>query len=117
MKENKNQKVNSKAELKEVKKPKKKRSKSILLLFVALFGLTLSAAITIVNQNIAISEKKAELAALEAELQIVEIENDYLEEVKNYKGEDRDEYIENIAREDMDYIKNGERVFVNVSGN
>lgn len=101
----------------EVKTKKKKISKKFVLLYIAVFAFALYAAITIISQNAQISEKRAELAALEEELQIIEIENDYLEQVKNYKGEDLNEYIEEIAREDLDYIKNGERVFINVSGN
>ena len=42
---------------------------------------------------------------------------DELKDIKNYKGAERDDYIENIAREDLNYLKNGERVFINVSGN
>lgn len=117
MKEKRARKNEEQKKLREVITPKKKSSKSFILLFIAIFAFALYSAITIVSQNEAIREKRAELAALEEELQIIEIENDYLEEVKNYKGKDLDEYIENIAREDLDYVKNGERVFINVSGN
>lgn len=107
---------NSQNEIKEVKPKKKKLSKRFFLLYLAIFGFALYASITIINQHIAINEKRTELQVLQEELQIIEIENDYLDEVKNYKGDDLDEYIENIAREDLDYVKNGERVFINVSG-
>ena len=117
MREKRAKKGQEQKKLREVITPKKKLSKSMILLFGAIFAFALYSAIIIVGQNTAIKEKRAELAALEEELQIIEIENDYLEQVKNYKGKDLDEYIENIAREDLDYIKNGERVFVNVSGN
>lgn len=103
--------------MQEVKPIRKKLSKKHLLLYVALFGFVLYSAITIINQNIAISEKRQELAALQQELEIIDIENQYLEEVKNYKGDDLDEFIKDKARKDLDYINNGERVFVNVYGN
>ena len=51
------------------------------------------------------------------QISITEIEIDELKDIKNYKGAERDDYIENIAREDLNYLKNGERVFINVSGN
>lgn len=107
---------NVQTNIKEVKPKRKRKFKRYIILYIAIFGFTLYAAITIINQNIEINKKKEELAALEEQLSIVEIENDYLEEIKNYEGEDLDEYIEDIAREDLDYIKNGERVFINVSG-
>ena len=103
--------------IKEVKPKKKKVSKKFVLLYVAIFAFTLYAAITIITQHTKIVEKRAELAQLQEELQIVDIENEYLEEVKNYTGDDLDEFVEDKAREDLDYVKNGERVFVNVSGN
>lgn len=102
--------------IKEVKPKKKKRSKKYLLLYVAIFGFVIYSAITIINQNIEIKKKKEELALLNEQLSIVEIDNELLEKVKNYDGDELSEYIENIAREDLDYIKNGERVFINVSG-
>jgi len=111
------QKVEHAGKIKEVKTEKKKISKRFILLYIAIFAFALYAAITIITQHTKIIEKRAELAALQEELQIVDIENEYLEEVKNYTGEDLDEFVEDKAREDLDYVKNGERVFVNVSGN
>ncbi|MCH5303975.1 MAG: septum formation initiator family protein [Ruminococcus sp.] len=74
------------------------------------------ASFTIINQSIEINDKRNKLKKIEDQLEIVEIQSDYLKEIKNYKGKDLSEYIENIAREDLDYIKNGERIFVNVAG-
>ena len=39
-----------------------------------------------------------------------------LKKIKNLKDDELRKYYEDIAREDLDYLKNGERVFVNVSG-
>ena len=41
---------------------------------------------------------------------------DSLKKIKNLKDDELRKYYEDIAREDLDYLKNGERVFVNVSG-
>lgn len=97
-------------------KPKRKRSKKYILLYLAAFAFAIYAAFTIISQSIKISDRKAELRSLQEELEIVEIQNDYLDEIKDYSGDELNEYIENIAREDLDYVKNGERVFINISG-
>lgn len=115
-KENISQKETEERKIEEVKPKRKKHSKKYLLLYVAVFGFAVYAAFTIINQNIEISNKKSQLEELQKQIEVVEIQNDYYDEVKNYTGKDLDEYIENIAREDLDYIKNGERVFINVSG-
>ena len=104
-------------ELKEVKVRKKRISIRAILLYVAVFAFTIYSAMTLISLNKSINEKKAELAKVQHELEIVEINNAYLEEVSNYEGKDLDQYIEDIAREDLDYIKNGERVFYIVAGN
>lgn len=102
--------------VREVRTEKKKRSKKFLILYAVGFAFLVYASFTIINQGIEISEKKAERDRLKHELEIVEIRNDSLREVKEYSGDALDEYIEKLAREDLDYIKNGERVFINISG-
>ena len=115
MREEKEVKRNQDGEIREVK-PKRNRSKKFILLYLAGFAFVIYAAFMIISQSIDISEKRAELKSLQDELEIVEIENDYLSEIKGYSGDELNEYIENIAREDLDYVKNGERVFINISG-
>lgn len=87
-----------------------------ILLYIAIAAFVVYASFTIINQSIEISDKKAELDSINKQLEIVEIKSEDLKEIKNYKGKELSEYIENIAREDLDYIKNGERIFVNVAG-
>ncbi len=101
--------------IKEVK-PKRKRSKKFILLYLAGFAFAIYATFTIINQSIERNAKLAEYESLQQELQIVEIENENLSRIKDYSGDERNDYIENIAREDLDYVKNGERVFINISG-
>ena len=102
--------------IKEVKTEKKKFNKKFLLLHIAGFVFLVYASYTIISQSVELNSRREELDSLNHQIEIVEIQNDYLETVKNYKDEDLSEYIENIAREDLDYVKNGERVFVNISG-
>lgn len=102
--------------IKEVKTKKKKLNKKFLLLYIAGFVFLVYASYTIISQSVELNSRREELDSLNHQIEIVEIQNDYLETVKNYKDDDLSEYIENIAREDLDYVKNGERVFVNISG-
>lgn len=106
---------NSRSFIEEVNLPKVKK-KSFILLYVAIFAFAVYAVITLVNQYIEISDKKQQLAELKNQISVQEIKNEDIEKVKNYTGEELDEYIEKIAREELEYIGQGERVFVNISG-
>ena len=101
---------------KEVKPVKKKRKKRYILLYLAAIGFAFYAVITIINQNVQIAEKKAELSELNQQINVVEIQSQYLEKVRGYEGEQRSEYIEKIAKEDLGYVGEGERIFINVAG-
>ena len=40
----------------------------------------------------------------------------YVDKVKGYTGDQLKEYIEKIAKNEMGYVSEGERIFYNVSG-
>ena len=101
---------------KEVKKPKKKHRARYILLYIAAIGFVFYAVITIINQNVKISEKRAELSDLQQHINVVEIEANYLKKVQALKGDERDKYMEKIAKEDLGYVSDGERIFINVAG-
>ena len=101
---------------KEVKPVKKKRKKRYLLLYLAAIGFAFYAVITIINQSVQIAEKKAELSELEQQINVVEIQSQYLEKVRGYSGQQLSDYIEKIAKEDLGYVGEGERIFINVAG-
>ncbi len=101
--------------IKEIEPKKKKRGRYILL-YLAIIGFVFYAVITIVNQNIQIADKKAELDEINKQINVVEIQTKYLEKVKGYTGDELKEYIEKIAKDEMGYVSKGERVFINVSG-
>ena len=86
------------------------------MLYIAGFAFLVYASYTIISQSVELNSKREELAGIKHEVEIVEIKNDSLKSAKDLKGDDLSDYIENIAREDLDYVKNGERVFVNISG-
>lgn len=115
IKEEKNAEENS-APIEEIEPKKKRRNKKYILFYIAGFAFIVYASFTIISQGIEINHKRAELNELREQVEVIEIDNDYLEKVSNLSGKEREEYIENIAREDYDYVKNGERVFVNISG-
>lgn len=103
------------AEIKEIKPEKKKKGRYILL-YLAIIGFAFYAVITIINQSVQISDKKSELLELQQQINVIEIQTQYLEKVQNYKGDELSEYIEKIAKEDLGYISEGERIFINVAG-
>jgi cell division protein DivIC len=105
----------SENEIKEIK-PKRFRKKRYILLYLAIIGFVFYAVVTIINQNVEIASRKAELQDLQQQINVVEIQTQYLEKVQNYEGEELEEYIEKIAKENLGYVGDGERIFINVAG-
>lgn len=87
-----------------------------LILYIAIIGFVIYSAFTLVNISMEKSEKEKYLRELEGQINIQEIRNDDLGNIYNYEGDELLEYAEEIAREELDYIKKGERIFINVSG-
>lgn len=101
--------------IKEIK-PKRLKKKKYILLYLAIIGFAFYAVITIINQNVQIADKKAELKDLQQQINVVEIQTQYLKKVQEYKGDELSEYIEKIAKENLGYVSEGERIFINVAG-
>lgn len=98
-------------------KPKKRKSKrKYFLLVIALIGFAFYAVITIIDQNVKIAEKRAELNELNQQISVVEIQTQHLQKVQGYEGEELAQYMEKIAKEELGYISDGERIFINVAG-
>ncbi len=99
------------------KKAKKRRN---WILIVALIGFSLYIAVTIVDQQIKINNARVELEELNNTISIGKIKNEELKKVAEaVDSDDLDsfsDYIERVAREDLDYVKNGEVVFINIAG-
>ena len=94
----------------------KKRKKSILLR-LAVLAFIAYIVVTLVNQQVQISEKKAQLQSMKEQIRVQEIENEDLKRVSDSDYAQNEDYIERVAREKLDYVKPGERVFINISGN
>lgn len=121
-KEEKNKRFIPNEEIKEVKVNRKNRNKKktrllYIPLCIAVFAFVVFSAFTLITQSSEINKQRAVLDDLNKQIEITKIEIKELKDIRNYEGEELDDYIENIAREDLNYLKNGERVFINVSGN
>lgn len=99
------------------KKTKKRRN---WILIFALICFSLYVAVTIVDQQIKINNARTELSELNNTISIQKIKNTELKKVADAVDNDDlssfSDYIERVAREDLDYVKNGEVVFVNIAG-
>ena len=89
--------------------------KHLVLCGVALVFAVYSV-ISLVSLYSQIGQKKSELESINAQIEVQELKNEEMSELYNSSDEEFSGYIERIAREDLDYIKEGERVFVNVAG-
>ena len=87
----------------------------VLIALVAVAFLIYSL-ISIIGIRSQIRERKAELDKLKDQITVQEIKNEDIEKLYNSTGSDFSALAEQIARDDLDYIKEGERVFVNVAG-
>ena len=85
---------------------KTKKAKKSFFLRLAVFVFICYVAVMLVNQQMQISEKRKALDDLNQAIKVQELQNDQLRE-----------YIERIARGDLDLANPGERVFINIAGN
>ncbi len=93
-------------------------SSRVSIILIALVGLAfvVYALITLSGINSQIRERSAELDEIKDEITVQEIKNDSMSKTYNLTDSERSEFMERLARDDLDYVKEGERVFVNVSG-
>ena len=87
----------------------------ILIALVAVAFLIYSM-VSIIDIQSQIRERKAELDELKEQITVQEIKNEDIQALYDSTGSDFSALAEQIARDDLDYIKEGERVFVNVAG-
>lgn len=100
--------------IKKLKKDKKGALTRQLLLYCVGGLVVLLAIISLAQSRNTVKEKKAELAAILAQCEEQRLENEALRELMNNSD---DEYIERKAREELDYVLPGERVYIIRSGN
>lgn len=83
------------------------------MLALGAFALAGYFAITLIQLQIEISEKKETLAQVQAQYNEKIAENEELEKV--IEGGNEDEYIARIARDSLGYVKPGEKVYYDIS--
>lgn len=84
-----------------------------LVLFAGIVAIIIMAVI-VLQSFLSISDKKAEYNALDAKCNEQILIN---AEMASLLEESDEEYIERVAREKLDMVYPGERVFINSSGN
>ena len=87
----------------------------VLIALVAVAFLIYSM-VSIIGIQAQIRERRAELDDLKEQITVQEIKNEDIQKLYDSTGSDFSALAEQIARDDLDYIKEGERVFVNVAG-
>ena len=93
----------------------KKRNPSVYIFFSLVVVVFLGVFVYYISGTYSeIAEKSAEYAALQHEIEIQEMKNAELEAVV-YSDVEYLKYATKVAR-DNDYVKSGERVFINSSG-
>ncbi|WP_322171094.1 FtsB family cell division protein [Acutalibacter caecimuris] len=96
----------------EVKKEKRRGSFVIKL---AMFGVTLVLLLAIVERQVQIGEKRDRLAQLQSQLDSQNQKNQELR--KSLEDEDGLQgYAERRARQELDYAKPGERIYIDMGG-
>jgi len=96
---------------------KKKKQKSSIILRIAIFAFVVYIFVALVNQQVQISDKRQQLTAMKQQLQVQELKNDDIKHALQSGTNESSDYIERVARQELDFAKPGERVFVNISGN
>ena len=92
---------------------KTKKRKTSCLLALGAFALEGYFAITLIQLQIQISEKKETLAQVQAQYNEKIAENEELEKIVEDGNED--EYMERIARDSLGYVKPSEKVYYDIS--
>ncbi len=96
----------------------KKKVKLLPLVFkLSVVAIIFYFVFMLFNQQLQINDKKRKLEQLTEKLQSQEVANSKLRDFEGADGETNKDYIERVARENLDLSKKGERVFINVSGN
>jgi len=93
---------------------KKKKKKTALFFKLALFLIAIISAVQLISIHSSISANEEQLAKLEQELAVTTAENEQLQQ--QLEQGVTDEYIENIAREQLGYVSPFERIFIDVAG-
>lgn len=112
----KKQKVQKQKKSQNTKAEKKQSKLGYIVLCIAIIAFSAYAAVTLINLHYRIAGKQAELEQIKSEVSVQELKNSEMKKLYDYSDEEFSSYVEQIARDDLDFVGSGERVFVNVSG-
>ncbi|MBR3971368.1 MAG: hypothetical protein IKJ83_00555 [Ruminococcus sp.] len=104
-------------ELKLLRNKKTRHPLRYIVLGAVFVVFVFSTLIIITSNNKQIKSKTRELNAIKNELQIQQMENSKVEIISNYSDEEYLEYVIQKAHNELDYVKQGERVFIITAGN
>ena len=97
-------------------KQKSKRShKRSFILGIAVFATLAYAVVNLISMQVQIAQKSTEYEELSARLETLRTENEQLERYSN--NEYRMDYIEEIARDELDYSYPDEKIYYFVPSN
>lgn len=96
-------------------RPGRRKTKKSLMLRLLTIGFALYAAITLIETQVQIADRRRELEEIEAQTEVMRIQNKEISRLLAM-GDDQD-YIERIAKKKLDYVSPDERIFIDSSGN
>ncbi|MBP3324339.1 MAG: septum formation initiator family protein [Clostridia bacterium] len=102
---------------KEIKEVKINKYKGSLILKIALICFAIYLIFMLVVQRSEIGKKEAEKLMLQNDILQQEQVNHEIEYSIEKNALGVDEYAEEYARSELDYVKQGEKVFVDIGGN
>ncbi len=89
---------------------------SIILIAIVALAFIVYALVSLSGIHSQIRERTEELNEIKDQITVQEIKNDSMSKTYNLTDSERSEFMERLARDELDFVKEGERVFVNVSG-
>lgn len=92
----------------------RKKKKGLFLRILTLCVL-IYVAVSFVQLQVELSEKRGELALLEKQVEDQLLENQELRSLLDMRQDDA--YIERVARDRLDYAYPDEKVYIDISGN
>lgn len=102
---------------KEIKEVKLNKYKGSLLLKIALVCFAVYLIFILITQQNEVREKQAEYDALQKDILFQQEVNSEIEYAIEKNASGVDEYAEEYARSELGYVKQGEKVFVDIGGN
>ena len=96
--------------MREIKAAKSKKS---ALIRIALVLFCLYAVVMWIHVQLEISEKESQIADTKSQIEAQKSTN---EKMKNALENEDPDYIEQAIRNELDYAKPGEKVFIDISG-